>query len=594
MRKIFTFSFVLCIVLAFATVCLNAEEPAQKQADPPKPAEEQKPADNQTPAPEKAPEKAPEQAPEKAPDPAPEKAPEKAPEQTPAQNPAPAQNSTPAPAQTSTTAPKPASTPAPAQTSTPTPAASQTSAQTPSKKEWKTFELKSVPLRVNVEATGIVWAEDITPIKLSPKTTSSTQSSPLSFKVESAVKHGTTVKAGDVLVKFKKDDYDAMLLDQTLDFQLAEIAYKRAKLSQKTADVNFAITSKLVNRKKADRLTKWEFTQKYDVGFSRRRLELSFESATQTYENQKAELEQLSRMYKAEELNEQSEEIVLQRQRMAFKLAQYDFDLAKARNEWTHRMLIPRIEEDYKDTFDKEMAAIEQEVAELELTRKATEIERKKLDIQFQKTVKKYNELKADGQLFELKAPKDGIVLYGSLENGTWVNYAKSVSYLQSGTEVPKETVFMTIVNPEKVFVKLTVPESSYSKIAIRQKGWFVATSWPDVEIPAEVTALDSVISEGGYQATASIDLPPGMQLVPGLKGKMMIAAVRKSTALLVPATAVDRGDDLQRFVYVLDEAKNEPVKKPVKIGIKTGEKLEILDGVSAGMKILEDPKSVE
>ena len=84
------------------------------------------------------------------------------------------------------------------------------------------------------------------------------------------------------------------------------------------------------------------------------------------------------------------------------------------------------------------------------------------------------------------------------------------------------------------------------------------------------------------------------MQLVPGLKGKMMIAAVRKSTALLVPATAVDRGDDLQRFVYVLDEAKNEPVKKPVKIGIKTGEKLEILDGVSAGVKILEDPKSVE
>ena len=440
-----------------------------------------------------------------------------------------------------------------------------------------------------------MWAEEVTPIKLSPKTTSSsTTTSTLTFKVESAVKHGAPVKAGDVLVKFKKDDYNALLLDQTLEMQLAEIAYKRAQLSQKTADVNFAITSKLVNRKKADRLIKWEFAQKYDVDLMHRKYGLTFESATQAYENQKAELEQLSRMYKAEELNEQSEEIVLQRQRMAFKIAQYDYDFAKARNEWTNKMFIPRIEEDYKDTFDKDMAAIEQEVAELELTRKTMDIERRKLNIQYTKTVKKFNDLKADGELFELKAPKDGIVLYGSLENGTWVNYAKSLAYLQPGTEIPRETVFMTIVNPEKVFLKLTISESCYARLAVRQKGWFVAASWPEVEIPAEVTSLDSVISGTEYYGTASIDLPPGMQLVPGLKGKMTIAAVRKSTALLVPATAVDRDDDLQRFVYVLDEAKNEPVKKPVKIGIKTGEKLEILDGLSDGMIILEDRKSVE
>lgn len=506
-------------------------------------------------------------------------------ESAPAPAPAPAGKPADAPAPAPAPAEKPADAPAPAPAEKP---ADAPAAPAPAPaKTWKTVELKSQPLKVDSEAAAIVWADEIAVLKLEPKNWAK-------FEVASVVAHGQTVKKGDVLIQFKKEDYDQALQDQALETQLAKIAHQKALLQQQVTKVTFAITMKTVNRKKADRIIKWEHNKKYDLSLNKRTLDLSMAASNQSYENQKAELEQLSRMYETNELNEQSEEIVLKRQRLALKSSALDLERAKARYEWAKKMLVPRMEEELQDEFDSEMAQIEAEVANLELTRQTMEIECRKEAIQYQKLGKKFNEFREDAQWFELKAPCDGIVLYGSLEDGTWANYAKCKALLVPGNEVPAKAAFLSVVNPQNIFLKLTISEANFAKIAPRQKGWFVPASYPDAEIPAEVTGLDAVISGTEYAGKASLKPEPGMNLVPGLKGKMMIASVRKTNAILVPAAAVGRNDDLSRYVYVLDEAKNEPVRRSVKVGIHQENRLEILDGLAAGMKILEDVSSAE
>ena len=115
------------------------------------------------------------------------------------------------------------------------------------------------------------------------------------------------------------------------------------------------------------------------------------------------------------------------------------------------------------------------------------------------------------------------------------------------------------------------------------------------MEIPATVKKISSVIAGTEYLAFAAVEPAAGARLIPGMKGKITIAAVRKSNALLIPeATAARDDNNFERYVYVLDESKNEPVRRTVKVGMKLNGKLEILDGLEAGMKVLEDPATAE
>ncbi len=455
------------------------------------------------------------------------------------------------------------------------------------KKNYKTLEIKSSPLKVNVDTAAIVWSEELQAVRLVPKTWTK-------FIVESVVEHGRRVKKGDVILRFKREDYDRLVKDTALEVEVATATYQRSLNLQKVADVNFAITKKNLEWKKFFRRKAWEVNSTKDLDHNTQAIFLSMDSSIQAYENQKAELEQLSRMYEAEELTEQSEEIVLKRQRLAVKNAELELERAKARFEWKKEMIIPRMKEELKDEFDKEMAQIDADIANLKYTERVTAAERKQADIAHQKVLEKWNDLKTDEKWFEIKAECDGIALYGALENGMWNNYAKSALMLVPGMEVTQKTSLMTVVNTEKMFLKFTVAEGNYAKLTSRQRGYFVANSLPDVEIPSQITEIGVVPLGTEYSGSASIELEPRVNLIPGLKGKMTVAAVRKTNAIMIPATAIERDDELKRFVYVLEENQETPTRRMVKVGIKQGNQVEILDGLAAGMKIIEDAKTVE
>jgi len=569
--------FGLCLSFMLWGPALNADTPAEQPAEKPaeqnveKPAE-QKPAEQQNaekPAEQKPAEQQNAEKPAEEQKPAEQQNAEKPAEQKPAEQ----QN-----------AEKPAEQ-KPAEQQNAEKPAEQKPAE--NAKVWKTVEIKAQPLKLNAEVSGVVWSQQMSTFTLQPKVWES-------FRIEQVIPHGTKVKKGDVIIKFKMDAYARELQLRTLDTELAEIANRKALLQRKVVDITFEITHKQVMRKREDREFKYAHNKKYDLAIATSSTALKLERAIQNYRNQKAELDQLSKMYEADDLCDATEEIVLQRQKIVVQGAEHDMNLAKAQNVWSHKMILPRFEEELDDEYRKDMAAIEAEIAGLELTRRALEVERKKADHLHQVTLLKFQEFQEDAKLFEIRAEEDGMLLYGYFENGDWINCTKNASLLQPGKTVAAGTPLFTLVDPSALYVELDIPEAQFSKTAAGQKGYYIVNTYPDVEIPLTVTELDPFIIGPKRRGKANIELPENMTIHPGIRGKVVLAAVRKQDAILIPETALELDDEMKRFVYVTDSEGKNPTRRYVKTGFKQGTNVEIREGLELGTKIVENASEVE
>ena len=75
----------------------------------------------------------------------------------------------------------------------------------------------------------------------------------------------------------------------------------------------------------------------------------NLKGAEQRLENVMEELKQLEKMYKANDLTEATEEIILKRQRDAVDMAKFRLEVAQIEHEKTLKQEIPRREESLKD-----------------------------------------------------------------------------------------------------------------------------------------------------------------------------------------------------------------------------------------------------
>lgn len=450
-----------------------------------------------------------------------------------------------------------------------------------------TIEVKSKPFEMNVEAPGIVWSRRSEVFTIQAKVWET-------FRIETVVPHGTRVKKGDLIVKFEREPYQRELDLRKLDSELADLAHQKSVLQRKVADVTFEITKKQIERKKDDRNFKYSHNKKYDLEITTNATALKLDRAVQSYRNQKAELDQLSKMYEADDLCDATEEIVLQRQKLAVQSAEHEMNLARAQNVWSNKMLLPRFEEELDDEYRKDMATIEADIASLELTRRTIELERRKVDHLHQTALKKFQDFQDDAKWLEIHATEDCLVLYGTMENGDWTNYSKAAATLKPGKTVGNGASLFTLVDPASLYVKLAIPESHFSRASVNQKGYFVMNTYPDVEIPVTVTELEQLVSGSTFEGKALLDAPANVTIHPGLRGKAVIAAVRKSNAILIPETALKRDENLKRYVFVTDADGKNPVRRYVKTGFKQGTNVEIRDGLDVGMKIVEKADEVE
>lgn len=142
------------------------------------------------------------------------------------------------------------------------------------------------------------------------------------------------------------------------------------------------------------------------------------------------------------------------------------------------------------------------------------------------------------------------------------------------------------IASYDPLLAVLHVPER---ELSVLRKGLTVSLTLdavPTSSFSGEVTRISPVVdpATGTFRVTAEISDPEKV-LKPGLFGRVDILYDMRRDVPLVPRAAVITEDE-SSHVFVVGEGGNV-VRRPVKLGYERDGKVEIVDGVAAGEKVV-------
>jgi HlyD family secretion protein len=182
-----------------------------------------------------------------------------------------------------------------------------------------------------------------------------------------------------------------------------------------------------------------------------------------------------------------------------------------------------------------------------------------------------------------IRAPIRATVLTRDIEVGSPVS-----SILNLGANA---TLVMTLGDIDHVFVRGRVDEAEIGRVRVGQRARITTESFRDRVFEGRVTEIspmgverDSVTT---FQVEVSID-NPGKVLKASMTANAEIILEELADSLLVPEAAITYDADRTPFVDVADPAAPEGRRRvPVKVGVGNGSRIQVLEGLSAGDRVV-------
>lgn len=444
-----------------------------------------------------------------------------------------------------------------------------------------THTVKKGTLQTKVQLDAILEATEMSPVRIQAKAVPE-------LTVLEAVPHGARVTKGQTLLKIDTEKLREQIEDLELDRPATILALELAEAEL----TNLSLTTpfKLEATKRAQRVATEDLAYFEAVGRANREKSITFnvKAAEQRLEGAREELTQLKKMYEADDLTEETEEIILKRQKNAVESSEFYLESAKLSADQSLKTGLPREHEAMRTAKrDQDVATnYAEETLNRTLAKKRLDFEKSKRDQK--KADKRLAELKKDLEETTLTAPMDGLVYYGSCEDGKWTTGAAVAKRLVPGGKVAAREVVMTIVNPTRMVLRATVTEADVAKLKVGTEGHASPVSATDRKMAVAVDSLGEVpLPGGGFETRLTVSKSDGARLVPGMNCKVTLSGSRaagQAQVVLVPKNFVF-GEGADRFVYLA--TKSGPEKHAVKAGASDDRNLEIEEGLDAGDKIL-------
>jgi HlyD family secretion protein len=430
---------------------------------------------------------------------------------------------------------------------------------------------KAGPFEISVELDALFTARKQHRVSLTPKAWKD-------MTVLSVLPHGSRVKKGDRLLTL-----DTKKLNKAIEE--TELAEPAAKLTLKLAEAELTHLEKstppqLEAARRAKRIADddWAHYEKIGHAEALKSAQRSIQFAQQSYDYAKEEFEQLKKMYEADDLTEETEEIILKRAKNSFERATESLRLAKMRSNRELKVLIPRqriankaaVESgnlSYGDTVHNLPRLLEQKRFAVEKARRDRVI-----------AVTKLRDLKADLASFDVRSPADGIVYYGISKNGKWITAPAAAKKLVTGGKLSPRERFITVAETGQLGLAATVPEEKLAHLKPGLSGTATPVSAPSLKLPTKVASVNYI--PGAFAATLNAETDSA-RLFPGMKAKVKLSVAKFDRAITVPNNLID-GDS----VWVSDK-DGKKQKRKIKAGLSDGKVTVILKGLKEGEKIV-------
>ena len=182
-----------------------------------------------------------------------------------------------------------------------------------------------------------------------------------------------------------------------------------------------------------------------------------------------------------------------------------------------------------------------------------------------------------------IRAPIRGTVLSRDVEVGSPVS-----SILNLGANA---TLVMTLGDIEQVFVRGKVDEADIGRVRLGQQARIRVETFKDKTFNGRVTQISPMGVEKdnvtNFEVRVSID-NPGKELKANMTANAEIVLEEHANALIVPEAAVTYDAQKNAFVEVVAPGTKTGRKKmAVKLGVGNGTKIQILEGVKQGDRVI-------
>ncbi len=442
-----------------------------------------------------------------------------------------------------------------------------------------TVKVEKSPIKVEATLKGVVEAEHGAELSIRPEV----WTSPL--MILKAVEHGTSVKKGDVLLEIDAEKIDQAIKDGKIEHELGEMTLKQAidelPLLEKLLPLDLAAAERA--RRQADEDLK-KFLE-VDRPQSEKLANFTVKSSQQFLDYAREELSQLQKMYRSKDLTEETEEMILKRQRNQVESGEFRLKSAELQRDATLNVELPRQEERAREGVIRQALGLERTKIALPMGLTQKRVALVKLKIETDRAAEKLGKLMKDRDAMTVKAPCDGILYYGKAIGGPWGGASAFTPRLRKGGMLMPSEVFMTVVEPSPVFVRAAVEEKDLHALREGLAARVAPAGYPDLKIPASLARVNPVPQgPGSFEARVALaDQARGAdRLMPGMACTIHLVSYKKDDALTLPSACVFEDDDGSSYVYSKDRSK-----KAIKVGKASGGKVEVLDGLKEGDEVL-------
>jgi len=154
---------------------------------------------------------------------------------------------------------------------------------------------------------------------------------------------------------------------------------------------------------------------------------------------------------------------------------------------------------------------------------------------------------------------------------------------LQAGT-----TPAFTVADLSRVWVLAQVPPSDQASVSLGDRAT-IDTGVGARDVSGTVTNISALVNPDTRAVTARVVVEnPGGLLKKQMYVRVRIQARQESAGLLIPVSAILRDDENLPFVY-LAQAGGGYARRPVTLGDRVGDQVDILAGLRAGDRIVVD-----
>lgn len=407
------------------------------------------------------------------------------------------------------------------------------------------------------------------------------------FEVLEAAPHGAKVKEGDVLVRF--DSRKLQLAIEELQHTLASDAVSLAQSVEelKNLELTTPLSLALAEKSRDEAQEAYDYFLEVDRAQQEAAAEFAVLASENSLRNAQEELDQLEKMYKADDLTEETEEIILERARFAVRTAERAVTRAKLDAERNLRTLIPRRRDELRTAAEK--AALEFALARESLPSALNlkRLEVSKAERAREQSLQKLGRLEGDLRQMVLEAPASGYLFYGSYRDGKWQGADAVAKQLVAGAKVTPNQVLMTVGGAETRRVFAPVPEGDAGLLRVGMQGVGIPASAATTIVPVTVGSIGHVSMADG-KFPVHLEVAPGIPepLLPGRTVSVSVVVFQAENAVTIPAAALQR-DRSGAFVNVAGEGGIR--KTPVEVDFIDARTAVIGAGLNAGVPVVEE-----